>query len=134
VLRDYWCGETTGRLEDLRGVLACCTLFLPVMSLMMEATDSSDIYISALPTLHHITEDIYILSLKSAFCTACSMLNCFLVAIKYSTGSTYIGGHQVQYWQYIYSFCMIRTVKNTGCIQVCWVAMLCYRVSSQKTA
>ena len=57
---------------------------------MMEATDSSGIYIYALPTLHHITEDIYILSLKSAFCTACAMLNCLLVAIKYSTVCIFI--------------------------------------------
>jgi hypothetical protein len=60
------------------------------MALMMEATDSSDVYIYKLPTLHHITEDTYILSLKSAFCTAYSMLNCILVAMKYSTGSMYV--------------------------------------------
>jgi hypothetical protein len=60
------------------------------MAPMMEATDSSDKYISALPTLHHITEGIYILSFKSAFCTAYSILNCLLVAIQYSTGTLYI--------------------------------------------
>jgi hypothetical protein len=71
-------------------VLACYALFLPVMALMIGATDFYDVYISALPMLHHITKDIYILSLKSAFCTACSMLKCLLVAIKYISGSMYI--------------------------------------------
>ena len=60
------------------------------MALMMEATDFYDVYISALPTLHHITKDICILSLKSAFCTACSMLKYLLIAIKYISGSMYI--------------------------------------------
>jgi len=27
---------------------------------------------------------------------------------------------------------MIPTVKDTGCIQVCWDAVLCYRVSSPR--
>jgi len=44
----------------------------------------------------------------------------------------FIGGYQIQYWQYVDSFSMVPAVKDTEFIEVCWDVLLCYMVRSPR--